>query len=89
MSNAYRQVAIVVLRGAILMPYIENKRFKVFYECYQTKLLSSLFRDYDTQIIEDKYSQKCWMLIDVKKEQAVAFGDRLRRNEFLLNNGIK
>lgn len=61
------------------MPYIEKERFKIFYDYDQTKLLLSLFRDYDTEIIEKKYLQKCWMLVDVKKEEAMAFEDRLRR----------
>ena len=81
LSNTYRQAALVA--------YIEKELFKIFYDYNETKLLLSLFRDYDTAIIEKKYLQKCWMLVDVKKEEAVAFEDRLRRNAFQLNIEIK
>ena len=89
LSNAYRQAAAAALTQAALVPYIEKERFKFFYDYNQTKLLLSLFRDYDTEIIEKKYFHKCWMLVDVKKEEAMAFEDRLRRNAFQLNNEIK
>ena len=72
-----------------MVAYIEKELFKIFYDYNETKLLLSLFRDYDTAIIEKKYLQKCWMLVDVKKEEAVAFEDRLRRNAFQLNIEIK
>ena len=49
LSNAYRQAAAAALTQAVLVPYIEKKRFKVFYDYDQTKLLLSLFRDYDTR----------------------------------------
>ena len=89
LSNAYRQAAAAALTKATLLPYIEKERFKIFYDYDQTKLLLSLFRDYDTEIIEKKYLQKCWMLVDVKKEEAMAFEDRLQRNAFQLKNDIK
>ena len=89
LSNAYRKAAAAALTHAVLIPYIEKERFKVFYDYDQTKLLLSLFRDYDIEIIEKKYLQKCWMLVDVKKEEAMAFEDRLRRNAFQLKNEIK
>ena len=89
LSNAYRQAAAAALTQAVLMPYIEKKRFKVFYDYDQTKLLLSLFRDYEPEIIEKEYLQKCWMVVDVKKEQATAFKDRLHRNEFQLTEDVK
>ena len=89
LSNAYRQAAAAALTQAALVPYIKKERFKIFYDYNQTKLLLSLFRDYDTEIVEKKYLQKCWMLVEVKKEEAMAFEDRLRRNAFQLNNEIK
>ena len=89
LSNAYRQAAAAVLTQSVLIPYIEKERFKVFYDYDQTKLLLSLFRDYNIEIIEKKYLQKCWMLVDVKKEEAMAFEDRLQRNAFQLKNEIK
>ena len=89
LSNAYRQAAAAALTQSVLIPYIEKERFKVFYDYDQTKLLLSLFRDYNIEIIEKKYLQKCWMLVDVKKEEAMAFEDRLQRNAFQLKNEIK
>ena len=89
LSNAYRQAAAAALTQAALVPYIKKERFKIFYDYDQTKLLLSLFRDYDTEIVEKKYLQKCWMLVEVKKEEAMVFEDRLRRNAFQLNNEIK
>lgn len=89
LSNAYRQAAAAALTQSVLIPYIEKERFKVFYDYDQTKLLLSLFRDYNTEIIEKKYLQKCWMLVDVKKEEAMAFEDRLQSNAFQLKNEIK
>ena len=89
LSNAYRQAAAAALTQAVLVPYIEKKRFKVFYDYDQTKLLLSLFRDYEPEIIEKEYLQKCWMVVDVKKEQATAFKDRLHRNEFQLTEDVK
>ena len=89
LSNAYRQAAAAALTQAALAPYIEKRQFKIFYDYNQTKLLLCLFRDFDIEIIEKKYLQKCWMLVDVKKEEAMAFEDRLRRNAFQLNTEIK
>ena len=89
LSNAYRQAAAAALTQSVLIPYIEKERFKVFYDYDQTKLLLSLFRDYEPEIIEKEYLQKCWMVVDVKKEQATAFKDRLHRNEFQLTEDVK
>ena len=89
LSNAYRQAAAAALTQSVLIPYIEKERFKVFYDYDQTKLLLSLFRDYEPEIIEKEYLQKCWMMVDVKKEQATAFKDRLHRNEFQLTEDVK
>tara|TARA_E500000331_G_scaffold269662_1_gene261162 strand:- start:753 stop:1286 length:534 start_codon:yes stop_codon:yes gene_type:complete len=89
LSNTYRQAAAAALTQAALVAYNEKELFKIFYDYNETKLLLSLFRDYDTAIIEKKYLQKCWMLVDVKKEEAVAFEDRLRGNAFQLNIEIK
>ena len=89
LSNAYRQAAAAALTQSVLIPYIEKERFKVFYDYDQTKLLLSLFRDYEPEIIEKEYLQKCWMMVDVKKEQATAFKDRLPRNEFQLTEDVK
>ena len=38
-----------------------------------------VYLDYGTEIIEKKYLEKCWMRVDGKKEEAMAFEDRLRR----------